>query len=501
MQSRDSNPALLKRLAEGWTPTHCGLAQELARRLKDALGISGEVKTQVEENALTCSLDLSGIRLRGMEEVPCLLLGGAAPAPTIVRDFWKRANAPGRILCVLALSEGARAAAEQHLVKERCLLLDPEQVAALLEAEDARELFKRFLREQIALRQLIPYGILLPVQGNMFYGRQHDLARLREEADVSFAVAGPGRLGKTSLVLEYQRQLVRARDPRATRKFYINFFDCADTTADGIARFLAMRIEASQRSAKLDRDGLLQFLRRHVSLFGGPLDLLLDEVDLVCDGEGFRLLAKAARQGLCRLVLCGRGVLLKTVLSKQSPLEHRLELLRLRPLDAEAARRLILEPLADLGFTVTETQQLVERICKLTGRMPHLIQFYCKRLATVLIEEERHIVGPPQLDALRWDFETAQFFVSPLSDLTDPETRAVAQVLLKEGLRNFNAAQVRELAAQRGLELDVYRALEICNELVINNVLVWDEGHFRPANEALLFYAREMKLLDETASR
>jgi hypothetical protein len=496
---------LINRLARGWEPAQsarsarsegCGLAKEFVQRLKDQLCAEGEIK-EISENAVRFKLDLSGIRLRGMEDVNCLLLGGDGPvAANTAREFWTKTNATDRVLCILPVSDRAYEQARSALGNARCLLLTPDQLREWVESGDARDFLKRRLREQVSRRQLVPYTILLPVQGNMFFGRRSEIERLRDEPDVSFAIAGPGRLGKTSLVLEYERRLIRERDPRATRRFYINFFDCSDISDDSIARFIAMHIAPSSRSDKVNAAGLMQFLRHQCAWLKGPLELLLDEVDAVCASETFKSLAKAARQSLCRLVLCGRGQLLKLALSPDSLLECRVELMRLRPLEHESARKLILAPLTDLGFSLDQPDRIVEKLFRLTGRMPHLLQYYGKGLANLAVEEGVNTITPQHLEMLGWDFETAQYFISPLRDLADPETRFVALSLLKDGRQRFSIPQVREIAEKQGLPFNNNRAGEICNDLVINNVLAWDEGMFCLANESLPHYVRQMKLLD-----
>ncbi|MCI0338378.1 MAG: hypothetical protein L0226_12415 [Acidobacteria bacterium] len=488
--------ALLNRLSDGWEPDHYGLAKEFIQRLKEHLRAEGEIK-EINRDAIRFNLDLSGIHLRGMEDVVCLLLGGDGSSTYgAARQFLTEVNTVGRLVCLLPLTFPAYEAAKSALGQSRCLLLNPDRIREWMDSNLARDYFKHLLWRQVSRRQLVPYSILLPVQGNMFFGRRGEIERLRDEPDVSFAIAGPGRLGKTSLVLEYQRQLVHERDPRATRKFYINFFDCNDSSDDGIARFIAMHIAPSSRSDRVTNDDLVQFLRRQYSLHHGSLELLLDEVDLVCASRAFKSLAKAARQNICRLVLCGRSNLLKIALSPDSLLECRVELLRLQSLDHDSARELLICPLSDLGFSLDQPDRIIERLFRLTGRMPHLLQFYGKKLANLAIEEGTDIITQEHLDTLRWDFETAQYFISPLGDLTDLESHLVALSLLKDGRQVFSVPLVREIAAKYELHLSYARIGEICNDLVINNILAWDEGAFRLANESLPYYARQMKLLD-----
>jgi hypothetical protein len=498
MSSKEASKSnLIEVLANGWDPSYYRLVQELVMRWKNKFNTNTEIK-YIGENELHFVTDLSDIRLRGMGEVECLLIGGDNPSIAhAVQKFWKEEKIPGRLPFVLTLSKLAYEQVQAVLPHERCLVLSAEQVQELLNATEPRQFLKRYIWQQIPKHRLIPYTILLPVEGAMFFGRHNDLDRLRNQEDVSFAIAGPSRIGKTSLVKQYKREMSREDNPQNPCRFYINLYDCKDKTPDGVARHIAMEVGPSSRSDKVTSDSLVHFLRYKRAMLDRPLDLLVDEVDEVCQGETFKALGAAARQGFCRLVLCGRGVLLKMALSTQSPLGCRLELIRLEPLDDKSARNLLLEPLADLGFSVDNPDRLVEHVFRLTGKLPHLLQFYGMKLANLATEEKTDTISMMHVDTLRWDFETAQYFTSPLlQDLADTETRLIALLLLKSGEQELKISLVRDIAAQQGLYLDHARTVDICNDLVINNVLAWHNGSFRIANEALAYYAHEMGYLD-----
>lgn len=493
---------LLTKLAVGWQPSHCVLGQELVQLWREKLNAPTEIK-EINENGLYFVTNLSDIRLRGMEQVACLVLAGdrADIAQRVVQEFWKKADMLGSVPVVLTLSAEAHKQALACLPCTHCLILSATQVVQLFDADAAQQFLKRSLWQRIGKRRLIPYTILNPVVGNMFFGRRYELSDLRDGDNVSYAVAGPSRIGKTSLVMHFRDTMLREHDPRSSRRFYISFYSCQDKSAYGVAHFFAMQLDASSRSNRVTPESLVNFLLYQRSRLGGPLDLLLDEVDEVCQSEAFQCLGEAARHGYCRLVLCGRGVLLRMMLRGQSSLACRLKLLRLQPLDEDSARRLILEPLTDLGFSVSEPGPLVNHVSQLTGRLPHLLQFYGQKLAELAAQESVESITMRHVESIKWDFETAQYFLSPLQDLTSPEVRLIALSLLQSGIKQFSIPGVRSLAEKQGIILDQACTIDICNELVINNVLSWNNGSFCIANEAMEHYAREMGLLDDALHR
>jgi hypothetical protein len=218
---------------------------------------------------------------------------------------------------------------------------------------------------------------------------------------------------------------------------------------------------------------------------------------MVCNTEAFRFLGAAARDGHCRLVLCGRGLLFKSILHSKSPLECRVDLVQLEPLKEEPAKQLILKPLDDLGFRVIERERFVNRLLRLTGQLPHLIQFCGQKIVDYLLEQQTSTVSEELVNKLEGDFVSAQYFMKPLNDLEDSVARRVGLALLNENAREFQVAFIQDLANRAGISIDPSRALEIGNDLVISNVLSWNNGSFRIANEGLLFYARRFGYLTE----
>jgi hypothetical protein len=487
---------LIDQLSQGWKPDHSGLAEEFAQLWQEKLNAKVERK-ESGKNGLRFIADLSEIRLRGLNEVPCLLSGGDGAEE--LRDFWRKSAGLGRTPLIIALSEQAHRQAESVITDARGLLLSGTQVKQLLTAPEPRQFLTRQFNRQIPKQRLIPFDYLRPAEGGMFFGRRPELNRLLLEDQTSFAIAGPGKVGKSSLVKHYLRQTGRNRDPRRSYRFYIDFYDCQDISSDGAARFLAMKLDPSKQSSRMVASGLLDFLKYQSFRHNGALDLLLDEVDEVCHSQAFNLLGEAAKLGFCRLVLCGKGGLMQTLLGDKSPLRNRLELIKLEPLDPLSARQLFLEPFRDLELRVNDPDALVQRVFSLTGRLPHLLQLFGKKLATLVIEEEAKEITTQHIETLKWDFGVAQIFTDPLLRLKDAEARLLGLLLIKDRRRELSVPAIQQLAEQEKLANDLRHVTSLCNDLVISNVLAWSSGKYCVANEALYDYVNNLGLLANEA--
>src|ERR1035437_6957927 len=97
------NSQLLNALASHRMPSHATEAAELFRTFFECLGSPTQKTPDVSTGQLTYLLDLSNIRLKGMDEVPCLVLWTAVPAAAdAIRAFYKDYLVMGRVLLVVA---------------------------------------------------------------------------------------------------------------------------------------------------------------------------------------------------------------------------------------------------------------------------------------------------------------------------------------------------------------------------------------------------------------
>ena len=482
---------LFRQLAQGWDPLHQGAVPAFLQTWREKFS-SVEVK-DLGPNSLYFASELSGIHLLGTDDIHVLLL---ADDDAEALKSWKRnVSAPRRLLLIVALAEASLPVTLELFAGERALVLSLSEARHLLEAAAAGHELKRLLRQQLPIRSLIPYNYLRPAYGQLFFGRHQELGRLLHEDDVSFAIAGPGRIGKTSLIHQYQRVLKRRRDPRALRLFEIDFYACGNASSQDVARFFAMKIDPSSRSHRMTCEGLIDFLRHQHHERGGPLELVLDEVDEVCASAAFDVIGEAAKQGLCRLIVCGRGQLFRMLLSQGSPLACRLELLRPGPLEEEEAKALLFLPLRDLGIQVADPDDVAAKACRLTGRLPHLLQVYGKKIAELAAERSDPILTLETIESLSWDMDTAHYVTSPLRELDAAGTRLLALALLKENPAEITLASALAVASRWGMQVSHGQLTDLLNDLVINSVLSWKRGAFSISSEALPTYADRLGYL------
>jgi hypothetical protein len=492
MASGESRPQVfLDKFAKGLEAPSSGAPIELVHKWADALHGSAEIK-EVLPSVVYFIADLSEIHLSGMDEVRCFFVGGPQTAPHSLVQYVETNSAPGSRLIVQTLSPQCFGALRESRLSRQALILPPSFVTELLQGSAGPTTLAASFCSQFNVSELNPYSITRSAAGSMFFGRDRELRRLLEDPD-SFAIVGPMRIGKTSLVKQYLKSGKRKGNLWALNSTWIDFYECPKKTSDAIARTIAMALEPSARSDRITSNDLVAFLKYQGNRRGHPVNLILDEVDEICSLDVFDRLAEGVKNEYCRVTLCGRGLLFRR--ASYGLLKGRLEMIRLEPLDKHSATRLFSEPLAALGFTFDDRARFELRTLELTGRLPHMLQHYGRKLVELATEESTRTLKASHLDLLGMDLQTAEYVTSPLRDLYDPALKLMALVMLKTTRGSFTPADVQMAARTHGIDWSHEESLDACNDLVVNNILVWDAGRYRVASASLPHYAEQLGYL------
>jgi len=179
--------------------------------------------------------------------------------------------------------------------------------------------------------------------------------------------------------------------------------------------------------------------------------------------------------------------------------ENRLELIRPEPLDAESAKELLLRPLGDLGILPEDEGAVLQCVFKLSARRPHLVQ-HCAKLLFQFVEADGSTrIAGRHLQRLREWFMEMVHSMLPLENLTDDLTRLMALLWLHERGGIVTVGSFQELARRHGIMMSAAKALDICDELWICNVLTWERGTLALANAHLVEFVRRMDFNSEIA--
>ncbi len=467
--------------------------EEFAQVLGRALLTTVEVRNGNTLPTLRFSLD--GVRLRNFNQI--FMLVGNSPEPDRAElNAWKnQKSGPGRFVVIFSpLNSWTQALVSTFPPDQGYLTVNSSQMTELLWSSDPQGELKRLSRAAISRYRLNPFT-LKSTPSNMFFGRANEIEALVQSEGTSFAIAGPGRIGKSSLLQQYRRRL-QATDPgRSGRVVYADFFYEDDLSDLGLARRVAIAVNDSKRARELQLDGLKSFLAHERRTRQGPLELLFDEVDRVCRSNAFAKIAEITKEteAICRLILCGRGDLFEAHHDPSHPLHGRVRLMRLAPLSFEDTYKLFLQAFLDLGYELEDGNRLAEDVFRDTNGYPHLVQYLGDELVSSAIARGVQKIDSALFQDVCDRYDTAQFFISAVQDLRNDDAELIALALLQEPRNTFTEMDIAQVAHRYGLkDLDRPAIAAICRLLYIHNVLSWERDHYVLATPALARYARKL---------
>ncbi len=276
----------------------------------------------------------------------------------------------------------------------------------------------QLLHDSVLARHFDNPYTLRPVSGAGFYGRRRELRELINNLrDVRPGEAvllwGPRRIGKTSLLLEFQQRVMASQD------YVLVFLDMQRLSGRSttifirdILRAVAQAVghpEVTPRINRLRRDPLgyfRSFLDNNPYLRDKQIVLIIDEfqllphlteeeVSLADINLAFRSLIQ--HRGGLSIIFSGGGVL--DSLLSQPDASFMLEVARYQKvdcLDEPAARQLIVEPAQRMAYTPTA----VDNLLTLTDRHPYYLQWLCGELMARADRDERAVIADEHVEQL-----------------------------------------------------------------------------------------------------
>ena len=491
---RDFSPCELVAEGEG-----CGeIAAELSgmfRRLQDQVHIvvmtyafaEDMLKNNVqwiEDKFLT----LTGTEGKRIDLVPIFLIGSAS------RQVVSYVH---RELSRLHFLEG------QPIVKA-----DP-----IIEKRGNTDLRKIFLRET-DYRLLSPYRIDELVGSKMFFGREAELAELKNER-ANLVLIGSRRIGKSSLVARLQESMGFIRLPAVGFKYpsrkiprcvYLDVSTIAPASKsiwDAILKkFNIERRDLAGGGWRADLlgkrprgDGLDSFdeakaVQSLINRFEGKLTIILDEVDSWIHEESDQLwpcldkLRSFTDNGRARVILVGYESLSIAARYHKFPLTSRGQLRLLGALDFEAVKRLTIEPLEELeiGIERRSEEQILNRIWKTTSGFPHLVQDICANIVKLTREDRTHnrrsAVTMALTESAISQSGALKLFIDRIVDKDFPLARAIAAIC--------STSEDTPLASKEASGTRVFTISEISRQLESSDAgFVYNDSDFDLALTAL----------------
>jgi hypothetical protein len=268
----------------------------------------------------------------------------------------------------------------------------------------------------------LPYSILNPyvptglVPPEIYKGRGDKVTALMDP-NGPVIVYGGRQLGKTALLRQVQREMILGGQfalfldirPVGNPASGINY---QEDLRDRLAKELVQADLLEKNRVRLDFDHLLQHVRQLLNKTGKRMILLLDEADFFLDADASQsfyilvklkeLMEQTGKQ--FKIILAGLHDVQRFKDTPNQPLAHLQTPIEIGPLDPDAARELLMQPLHALGFRFRgssdrrkEDLSLIFHILSYTNYHPGLIQLFGKKLVEHIHENNQRSKRPSRL--------------------------------------------------------------------------------------------------------
>jgi hypothetical protein len=370
----------------------------------------------------------------------------------------------------------------------------PLQSLAVIGAEQQEEILHSrrpsgelldLISTQVPISLLAPYNTSAPVTGSCFFDRDYEVAKILGNPDVSYAVLGIRRIGKTSLLREVERRLREESNPADTGDSpHILFMDCSDLLeSDAFVQQIVRKLNPRelrrlqmQNYAFFFPDFLERMKRKHRS----KLIMLLDEIDDLIvlhggDWDLFRTLRAAANKGICQYVVAGFREAQRQLHSLSSPFYNFADEIRLNEFTRQHARELIVTPMQNLGIRFRNEAEIVGRIYEETAGHPNLIQFYCTILVRQLELTGERDLCPDSLISVYADDVFRNHLLRSFIDNTENREKAIVYAILQDDCVSPTCAFTQErmdaTLRKHDLMLSHQQLNDACDVLVLAGIL------------------------------
>ncbi len=293
------------------------------------------------------------------------------------------------------------------------IVLDGHDLRRLFAARDHARRLVDIILDQVDLSVISPYVTSGPVPENMFFGREQELKTIiRKVRDTNFAIVGGRKIGKTSVLGRVYRLL---QDAPEYKPFYL------DCQAVHNHRDFFEAVDALWRTP-LPKPTPEGFRRMALDLLGQypsqTIVMLFDEIDAlirwdVAQGEQlFRILRALAQENRLRFVFCGEKALNAALRNPKLAFFNFCQILPLSYLSLEEARRVVVEPMQELGIALEGDEALADYMIELTTGHPNIVQYVCQNLIERINIRRDRAITRADVDVLVQSTQFAEYFAA-----------------------------------------------------------------------------------------
>lgn len=236
------------------------------------------------------------------------------------------------------------------------------------------------IHDTVDITVLDPFTFAGPCPDNMFFGREREVRQILLSPKQSFAVVGPRRIGKTSLL----RQLRLGLAPYAGQQYV--YLDCATIRDFSELAMTLLRAISPKQYVKIRYNNDIESnLIAAASRLGARYLVCLDEFDAIAEAppSSFGRIKPwftGRFQGRMRFVVAGYRALWDVLENRESYLFNVFTPITLGPFEQSEGEFFVRQTLGELRIPVVDSPDAVTAILDYTGLQPWLLQVFCSHI-------------------------------------------------------------------------------------------------------------------------
>jgi hypothetical protein len=386
------------------------------------------------------------------------------------------------------------------------IVIEENELKRVLLSDQPFRVFRKIILSKLSLQKISPYQTTGPAKAT-FYGRSKIIDYIYGSRHRSFAIIGSRKIGKSSLLYK----LIEQPPPHS---YYI-FLDMQieiesyeaflHTLALEIQRTLGKNINFKGSVARVP-----EFFRELASE-GRRVIFFLDEIDYFIEFDGkhnfkmLKIFRSMAQNDYCQFVFAGFKTLSPYKRSLDSPLYNFCELIRMEPLERDAALALLTEPMRSIGIDYHDLSDR-ELILEYTACHPNLLQFYGKHLIERIekhhqVEDRRTIFRDDIEDLFNLEYENyiideIYMFYSDLDDIDKLIVTLMMEELDNNVKKNLSSDQIKTMLKNLRVSITMNQAYQALKILAMRFILQ-DNGEGRFSFALPAFPGMLKKRIDE----
>lgn len=365
------------------------------------------------------------------------------------------------------------------------IVLDGRTLRQLLMARDHARRLVEIILSQVDLTVVSPYVTSGPVPANMFFGREAELKTIvRTVRDTNFAIVGGRKIGKTSILA---RVLQLLQDAPEYRPFYLDcqavqsyagFFEAVDTMWR-----VALPAHTPEAFRRMATELPAQYPARTIVMLFDEIDGLLAQ-DIAQGEPLFRILRALAHELPIRFVFCGEKILNASLREAHLALFNFCNPMTLSYLTREEARRVVIEPMQEMGIELETDGDLANQIVTFAACHPNMVQYFCQKLIERINQRRERLIRRADVIAIGQSTEFAEYFAEVSWGDTTVLERLITLLMIEHPA--VTVGEIAGVLRAAGLAVPPAKLEEAFEGLTLYSILRRDGPKYTFAAAALL---------------